>query len=191
MEKNKKNLKDYVLCTLTMILFTVVFSLTGLIFLAIEHTWVHITVGLLFMVPTVLICYLQGKSRGELVYRQNSKNTLADIHRQQPTKIPYHRCAFYLAGYFGFYLLFILVTVISRNHIMQLITSMLMFQPALFFYGVGFYNMAVVVSWKLIVVFLPYILLNCGGFAFGFFRNIQKLRRQQSDIEGEIRMFNN
>lgn len=190
-KETKNNLKSYVFSTVALYGFSLLFSLFSLIFIIDKiPAWVQFAISFLFMAPTFFVAYVQGRTQGEKLFKAHAKTSLRDLHNEEGLYLPWHKCLFHVIGYIVPLFLLYIIAVIAKNQIVRLVAMIFQFPAALAFYGLRVLDLAVVTPLTL-AIFLPYTLLVAGTFVGGYVLKIYRLKKQQADIESEIRMFDN
>ena len=78
---NKNEIKRYVLSTLTLYGFSLIFGLLSMIFIIDKiPEWLQFVISFVFVAPTAYISFSQGKAQGEKKFKEKAKTTLTDIH---------------------------------------------------------------------------------------------------------------
>lgn len=190
-KKKNRPIVSYILSSLMMLGFSIVFSLLSLIF-ALDKIpgWVQFIVSLVFTAPTVYITLVQGRNKGERLYKEYSQTSLRDLHSGNEVKLPLYKCVYHVLGFAVPLIILIVLGFILRNNILQVIPALILFPMTLLFMSVKALNLASV-TWVPLVIYIPYVLILSGVFILGYLLRIAALKKQQSDIESELRTFNN
>ena len=192
MKKEKsKEIKHYVLSSLSLLGFSLLFSALSLILMldAIPD-WVRILGSIVFIVPTIFIAFTHGKSQGEKMYKQYAKTDLSDIHAERVIKLPYHKCVFHVIGFVGFMFIMLILSVAIGNGILQFITLLFEFPPVLIFSSIGVLNLSARAP-LILAIFIPYTLIIAGAFVGGYLLKAYSLKRQHGTLENELRSYDN
>lgn len=190
-KQTKKEIVSYVLSTLFLYGFSLVFSLLSLIFIADKiPKWVQFVVSFVFIAPILYIAYVQGRTQGEKLFKARAKTSLTDLHAEQAICLPYHKCVWHVIGFCVPLVLCTVFAVALKNTVFRLIVLAFEFPVALMFYSVGVIDIAVA-SPIMFAIFVPYALIVAGIFVLGYLLTLYRLKRRQADIESEIRMFDN
>ncbi|MCI8488081.1 hypothetical protein [Pumilibacter intestinalis] len=192
MDKTKKNeIKRYVLSTLTLYGFSLIFGLLSMIFIIDKiPEWLQFVISFVFVAPTAYISFSQGKAQGEKIFKENAKTTLTDIHSEQALKIPEYKCVFHVIGFIVPLYILLILAVILKNNVLQFIAVIFEFPAALMFSSVGLLDLAKP-SAVTLAVFLPYALVIAGLFVLGYILSVLRLKRRHADIKSELRTFDN
>lgn len=190
-KETKKEIVRYVLTSLTLYGFALVFSLLSLIFIVDKiPNWVQFIVSFLFIAPTFYISFIQGKSNGEKLFKARAKTSLTDLHAEEAIDLPYHKCVFHVLGFVVPLVLCTVFAVIFKNTVLRIIVYGFEFPMALMFSSVHVMDLSVS-SPIMLAAFLPYTLLLAGMFILGYLLSLYRLKRRQADIQSELRMFDN
>ena len=185
--EKSKVIGRYALSSLSILVFSLLFSVLSLI-LTMVPAWVRIVGSFVFIVPSIMIIFHQGKVQGEKLYKKCSTADLSDIHSEQGIKLPYYKSVYHVIGFVGFMFIMLVLTVAIKNNILQFITMLFEFPMTLLFWGVLDFT---VVSPILFAIFVPYTLILAGTFVGGYVLQAYKLKRQRGDIENELRSYDN
>ncbi|MCI8412743.1 MAG: hypothetical protein HFE47_01430 [Clostridia bacterium] len=190
-KETKKEIGGYVMSNLTILVFSLIFSLLALIFIIDKiPKWLQFVISFVFMAPVFFIVFSQGKNRGERIFKEHAKTTLDNIHGEQAIEIPYHKCVYHVIGFVSLMLIFCVLATALKNTVLRMFVFIFEFPAVLLFSSVGALALDVVTPVTL-AIFIPYTLIEAGMFVLGYFFQIRKLRRRHADIENEIRMFDN
>lgn len=190
-KKKRKPWQNYLLTSGSMYLFTLIFSVAALVFIADKiPDWVQILMGILFMTPILAMFYLSGKREGEDMYKELSKGAMTQIHDKAPLKVPAYRCIFHTLGYAIPLTLLTIIAACAKVAFLRGILSVILMPVSLIYLGAGVLNFDVI-TLNLLYIYLPAILLGCLVYCGGYLQSVLLLKRRQGEIESELRSFDN
>ncbi len=186
-KKERKPIVDYLLSSGAMYLFTVVFAILGFVFIAenIDAIW-KILMGILFFVPTAMICFNNGKTAGEKEYKKLNKDMLSDIHTRRYTEVKLYKSVFHVIFYVASALILILIAEIFQIQPLQGGMLIVFIAMTLLFMGMGAIDISKV-TWMAVVPIALHVLLTSGLFILGYVIGVNTLRKRSADIVNEIR----
>ncbi len=186
-KKERKPIVEYLLSSGGLYLFTVVFAILGVVFISqnIDAIW-KILMGILFFVPTAMICFHNGKTAGEKEYKKLNKNMLSDIHTRRYTEVKLYKAVFHVAFYLGSALILIISAEIFQFHPLQGIMLILFIAMTLLFMGLGVLDISKV-TWLAVLPIAIHVIVTSGLFILGYVVGVNTLRRRSADIVNEIR----
>lgn len=192
MKKQRKPIATYCISSLLMYGYTFIFSIAALVFLIDKiPAWVQIVMGPLFLAPVVVMYFFMGKKEGEALYKSCTTGTLIDIHDKAPVKVPLYKMVYHVLGFAVPLIILALIAGLARVGAVRGILSFLLMPITVFFIGTGAVDFAAGVGLESIYIFVPFILAFCVVFCVGFYIGAMKLKRQQGEIESELRSFDN
>lgn len=200
MEKGKKKFNPalrHMIIGGKMILYMLIFSLLASVFLMDTIPfWVRMIAGLVFIIPEAFVIFNMGKGQGEKDYKVETKNSLADIHSLKYTSFNIFKPILSVLTFAIPFLILIILSLILGSFgvhaalTLRGIVSILFLPISIFFISCGVLNFKVI-NWYSGMIFIPSILLICAIYIFGYYVMFMKLKKQQRNIENEIRTFNN
>lgn len=190
MKKEPKNkMTRYILNGGAMLLYSIIFSIIGIIFMVDKiPKIVQLLVGIVFQAPVMIIFFSLGKSEADKDYKIISKNTLNDIHNKKGLEIKWYKSLFYTISYAAPLLLLLILGVIIGNITLRGIVSLVLLPATLFFLGCNTLNFQAINFWSLIM-YVPVILIGCGIFIIGYVLKMKIMKKQQAEIENELRTY--
>lgn len=191
MKKERKPVVEYLISSLVILAVSLIFSIISIVFFADTIPgWVQFLVSFVFIAPIWFLTFTQGKGAGEKLYKKRSETSLNDIHRSVAIDIPYYKCIYHVLVYAVPLLILTILCVILDNVGVHLAVALFIMPITLMFSSINVIAMTNL-NFVLLIIYVLYILIISGAFILGFFLKIAALRRQQRDIENELRQFNN
>ena len=189
--ERKSAIKDYASTTGMLYLFSLMLSMFSVVFIIdAVPKWIRFLVSFLFLAPLFYLAFYQGLTSGEKLYKKAAKSVLGDLHGMKQVHAPYYKCIYYVIGYvLPLWIVFIVATI-TKLTLVRFIGLAFTFPIMLLFSSVKVLDLGAVKPVDL-AVFLPYVLVLAGVFAIGFVLKVQRLKKQQADIQSELRSFNN
>lgn len=187
MKKERKPIAEYISSSLSFYIYTVVFSILGLVFLMDTIPPVIVGIlGIVFMLPICFMSFHGGMKTGEKEYKKNNTDSLVDVHNAKYTKIEPVKPFLHVIPYVIFTLALSVIAVafnfVPLHGVMQLV-----FIPfTLIFKGFGVITIGQI-TWMSFVMVLLHVVLTAGCFIAGYFLKASALRRRASEIVNEIR----
>lgn len=191
-KETKKEIGRYAVSSISLLGFSLVFSLFSLIFIVSDKipAWARIVVSFIFIAPTIYIALTQGKAQGERLFKAHAKTTLSDLHGEMPIEIPYYKCVFHVLGFVVPLTVVYVIAVILKSNALRLAAMIFEFPVALLFSSAKVIKLDVTTPLTL-AVFIPYTLIVAGVFVFGYIRKILQLKKRHAEIKSELRSFDN
>ncbi len=190
-KETKREVKRCLTSVFFLYVFSLLFSLFSLIFIIDKiPNPIKFILSFVFMAPVFLFAYIQGKSNGEKLFKENVHPALDDLHDAKEIKIPYYRCVYHVLGYVVPLLIIFVAAVITKSRATRLVGFAFTFPVVLLFSSVHVIDFAVVTPVTLAVA-VPYVLLVGGAFVLGYVLRAHRLKAQHGNIQSELRSFNN
>ncbi len=191
-KETKKNIGRYAISSISLLGFSLVFSLFSFIFIVSDKipAWVRIIVSFVFIAPIIYLAFSQGKTQGERLFKAHAKTTLSDLHEEMPLDIPYYKCVFHVLGFAVPLTVLYIIAVILKSNAVRFAAMIFEFPVALLFSSANIIKLNVTTPLTL-AVFIPYTFIVAGVFVFGYILKIQQLKRRHAEIKSELRSFDN
>lgn len=192
MKKQRKPIVTYTLNTLLLYGYTIIFSVAAFIFLMDKiPAWVQIIIGPLFLAPSVIMFFITGRREGEAVYKSYTAGTLTTIHNKEAIRIPLYKSLYHVIGYGVPLIVLAILASATRVAWVRGIVAFIEMPITVFFVGTGALDLNLGVGWEVVYIYVPFILVMCAVFCAGYVFAVYKLKRQQAEIESELRSFDN
>ena len=187
MKKERKPIMEYISTSLSFYVYTIVFSILGLVFLIDTIPPIIVGIlGILFMLPVAFMCFHGGMKMGEKEYKKNNTDSLVDVHSAKYTKIAYVKPILSVLPYIIFTLLLNAIGIIFNVHVIHGAMQLIFIPFTLIFKGFGVITLGQI-TWMSFVMVLCHVAITVGAFIFGYFLKSAALRRRASEIVNEIR----
>lgn len=192
MKKKRKPIVTYLMSSLFMYGYTFIFSIAAMIFLLdkIPH-WLQAVMGIVFLAPVVAMYFLMGKREGEELYKNCAAGTLTKVHDKAPLTIPRYKALYHVIGFAAPTILLALIAGFTGSAGTAGVVAFLFMPVTLFFLGCGIVTLPIDKLYTAIYIFVPAVIILSLIFVAGFLFSIYKQKRQQGEIESELRSFDN
>lgn len=187
MKKERKPIMEYISTSLSFYIYTIVFSILGLVFLidTIPPVFVGI-LGILFLFPVSFMCFHGGMKMGEKEYKKNNTDSLVDVHSAKYTKIDCVKPILCVLPYAIFTLILSVIGIVFNIHLIHGAMQLIFVPFTLIFKGFGVIVLGQI-TWMSFVMVLCHVIITIGAFILGYFLKSSALRRRASEIVNEIR----
>lgn len=185
----RKPIVEYLLSSGGMYVYTVVFSIFGVIFIidAIPG-WAKILLGIVFLAPVIILNFHRGKTSGEKAYKLKNKTILSDIHSQKITYVNPFVSILHTLPYFLSAILLTVLGVAAKQQWLQGIMQLLFIPSTLIFMGSGIMQLGTL-TWFSVLSVGIFAFLVSAAFVSGYFLSIAMLKNRASELVNEIRSY--
>lgn len=191
MKKQSKPIVTYIKTSLLLYGYALIFSIAAMVFLIDKiPAWVQAIMGILFLAPIVITYFLTGRREGETLYKQSTAGTLTAIHDKAPVKVPLYKMIYHVIGFAAPLILLAVIAGAAHVTVLRGIVAFILMPITVMFLGFGALDLGVATV-SVIYIYVPFVILLCLVFCAGFYYSAMKLKRQQGEIESELRSFDN
>lgn len=187
----RKPIIEYLLTSGGMYLYSVMFSIFGIIFIMDQIPgFVKILLGIVFIAPVVIVEFQKGKFAGEKEYKIKNKLILSDIHSKKTIKINFFKSLLYVLPFVVSALLFTVLGIVLKQQWLQGAMLLIFLPMTLVFTGAGLIKFeAGFISWySLLSVGLSVVIVSA-GFIAGYVYSVRSLKNRAIEIVNEIRSY--
>ena len=187
----RKPVVEYLLSSCGMYLYSVIFSVFGIIFIMDQIPgFVKILLGVVFAAPAVIVEFQKGKIAGEKEYKLKNKSILSDIHAKSSIRINPFKSVLYVIPFVASALLFTVLSVALKQQWMQGLMLLIFLPLTLIFMGAGILKLEMgFVSWFSLLSVGISVLIVSAGFIAGFVYSVNSLNNRAIEIVNEIRNY--
>lgn len=197
MQKESNKLKsdrgpiaECIVTSLMMLVYTVVFSLAGVVFLIdVIPSWIRIAVGILFLLPICALALQAGIDSSIKDYAKGNNGLYADIHDRRATRVNPFVPILRVLPYILFQMGGILIAVLCSVQWLQAIFLIVNMPSTLVFMSVGVISITAGVTYFAVLVVGVVVLLVVGLYVGGYIFTYIKKSRQTAEIVTEIRNY--
>ena len=176
----------------SMYLFTVIFSIFGVIFIMPQIPAVaKLILGIVFAIPVGIVQFTKGKSAGEKEYKLKNRTTLSDIHTQRINNVNPFKSLVLIAP-FGFSAIILtVIAVAAKAKWLQGIMLIIFIPITLVFQGAGLIVLdeTGTVTWYSVVAVAIFTVAVSLAYVAGYFVGVYSLKKRSSELINEIRSY--
>lgn len=193
--KERKPIVEYLLTSGGMYLYTIIFSIFGVIFIIDQIPgFVKILIGIAFTAPVAIVEFQKGKNAGEKEYKLRNKSILSDIHSQRIIKINLFKSVLHVLPFVvSSVLLTVLGVVLGLTTSQQWLQGamLMIFIPmTLIFMGAGLLKLDVgFISWFSVLSVAIFVAVVSAAFIAGYIYGVNALKGRSTEIVNEIRNY--
>lgn len=176
----------------SMYLFTIIFSIFGVIFIMPQIPAVaKIILGIVFAIPIGIVQFTKGKSAGEKEYKLKNRTTLSDIHTQRINNVNPFKSLVLVAPFVGSAILLTVIAVVAKAKWLQGIMLILFIPVTLIFQGAGLIVLdeTGTVTWYSVVAVAIFTVVVSLAYVAGYFFGVYSLKKRSSELINEIRSY--
>lgn len=186
---NRSTLAECFITSGSMYLYTIVFSIFGLIFIIdVIPWWVKILIGIAFLAPIIIVLFQKGKTAGETAHKLKNKTILSDIHSQKIEKVNIFISFLNVAPFLLSSVLLTLIAIVSRQQWLQGFMILLFVPTTLIFSGAGILDMNII-SWFSLLSVSIFAVLASAAYIIGYIIGVQLLKNRSTELVNEIRSY--
>lgn len=176
----------------SMYLFTIIFSIFGVIFIMPQIPAVaKIILGIVFAIPIGIVQFTKGKSAGEKEYKLKNRTTLSDIHTQRINNVNPFKSLVLVAPFVGSAILLTVIAVAAKAKWLQGIMLIIFIPVTLIFQGAGLIVLdeTGTVTWYSVVAVAIFTVVVSLAYVAGYFFGVYSLKKRSSELINEIRSY--
>lgn len=176
----------------SMYLFTIIFSIFGVIFIMPQIPAVaKIILGIVFAIPIGIVQFTKGKSAGEKEYKLKNRTTLSDIHTQRINNVNPFKSLVLVAPFVGSAMLLTVIAVAAKAKWLQGIMLIIFIPVTLIFQGAGLIVLdeTGTVTWYSVVAVAIFTVVVSLAYVAGYFFGVYSLKKRSSELINEIRSY--
>lgn len=189
--KERKPVVEYLLSSGGMYLYTIIFSIFGVIFIIDQVPgFVKILIGIAFTAPVAIVEFQKGKNAGEKEYKLKNKSILSDIHSQRIININLFKSVLHVLPFLISSVLLTVIGVAVSQQWLQGAMLMIFIPMTLIFMGAGLLKLDVgFISWLSVVSVAVFAVIISAAFIAGYIYGVNALKGRSTEIVNEIRNY--
>ena len=175
-----------------MYLFTVIFSIFGVIFIMPQIPAVaKLILGIVFAIPVGNVQFTKGKSAGEKEYKLKNRTTLSDIHTQRINNVNPFKSLVLIAPFVFSAIILTVIAVAAKAKWLQGIMLIIFIPITLVFQGAGLIVLdeTGTVTWYSVVAVAIFTVAVSLAYVAGYFVGVYSLKKRSSELINEIRSY--
>lgn len=175
-----------------MYLFTVIFSIFGVIFIMPQIPAVaKLILGIVFAIPVGIVQFTKGKSAGEKEYKLKNRTTLSDIHTQRINNVNPFKSLVLIAPFVFSAIILTVIAVAAKAKWLQGIMLIIFIPITLVFQGAGLIVLdeTGTVTWYSVVAVAIFTVAVSLAYVAGYFVGVYSLKKRSSELINEIRSY--
>ncbi len=176
----------------SMYLFTVIFSIFGVIFIMPQIPAVaKLILGIVFAIPVGIVQFTKGKSAGEKEYKLKNRTTLSDIHTQRINNVNPFKSLVLIAPFVFSAIILTVIAVAAKAKWLQGIMLIIFIPITLVFQGAGLIVLdeTGTVTWYSVVAVAIFTVAVSLAYVAGYFVGVYSLKKRSSELINEIRSY--
>ena len=176
----------------SMYLFTIIFSIFGVIFMMPQIPAVaKLILGIVFAIPVGIVQFTKGKNAGEKEYKLKNRTTLSDIHTQRINNVNPFKSLVLVAPFVGSAILLTVIAVAAKAKWLQGIMLIIFMPVTLVFQGAGLIVLdePVTVTWYSVLAVAVFTVAVSLAYVAGYFFGVYSLKKRSSELINEIRSY--
>lgn len=177
----------------SMYLFTVIFSIFGIIFLMPTIPAIaKILLGIVFTAPVCIVQFTKGKNAGEKEYKLKNRTTLSDIHTQSIANVNPFKSLVLVAPFLGSSILFTVIAVAAKVKWLEGIMLVLFAPVTMIFQGIGLIDFSgenPQVTWFSVLAISIFAVVVSIAYVAGYFYGVYLLKKRSVELINEIRSY--
>lgn len=176
----------------SMYLFTIIFSIFGVIFIMPQIPAVaKLILGIVFAIPVGIVQFTKGKSAGEKEYKLKNRTTLSDIHTQRINNVNPFKSLVLVAPFVGSAILLTVIAVAVKAKWLQGIMLIIFIPITLVFQGAGLIVLdeTGTVTWYSVLAVAIFTVAVSLAYVAGYFFGVYSLKKRSSELINEIRSY--
>jgi len=176
----------------SMYLFTIIFSIFGIIFIIPQiPAAAKIALGIVFAIPVGIVQFTKGRSAGEKEYKLRNRTTLSDIHSQKINKVNPFKSLVLVAPFLVSAILLSVIAVAAKAKWLQGIMLLVFIPMTLVFQGAGLIALdeTSTVTWYSVVAVVIFTVVISAAYVAGYFLGVYSLKKRSSELINEIRSY--
>ena len=188
----KKPIVEYLISSGYAYVYTLIFSIFGLIFLMeIVPNFLKVIFGFVFGSPIVVMLFYRGNKLGERDYKFANKKMLSDIHNANCTKkVSLIKSVLHMLPFVGSSILLTVLSVACKTQWLQGVMAILFIPTTLIFNGLGLFRVeAGFISWYVVLSVTIFVVVVACAFVGGYVKAVIFMRKRERDVVSEIRSF--
>ena len=175
----------------SMYLFTVIFSIFGIIFLMPTIPAIaKILLGIVFIAPVCIVQFTKGKNAGEKEYKLKNRTTLSDI--QSIAKVNPFKSLVLVAPFLGSSILLTVIAVAAKAKWLEGIMLVLFAPVTMIFQGIGLIDFSgenPQVTWFSVLAISVFAVVVSIAYVAGYFYGVYLLKKRSVELINEIRSY--
>lgn len=176
----------------SMYLFTIIFSIFGIIFIIPQiPAAAKIALGIVFAIPVGIVQFTKGKNAGEKEYKLRNRTTLSDIHSQKINKVNPFKSLILVAPFLVSAILLSVIAVAAKAKWLQGLMLLVFIPMTLVFQGAGLIALdeTSTVTWYSVVAVVIFTVVVSAAYVAGYFFGVYSLKKRSSELINEIRSY--
>lgn len=176
----------------SMYLFTIIFSIFGIIFIIPQiPAAAKIALGIVFAIPVGIVQFTKGRNAGEKEYKLRNRTTLSDIHSQKINKVNPFKSLILVTPFLVSAILLSVIAVAAKAKWLQGIMLLVFIPTTLIFQGAGLIALdeTSTVTWYSVVAVVIFTVVISAAYVAGYFFGVYSLEKRSSELINEIRSY--